>query len=487
MRGSRTSKIWLKKTYATGIEPFIHRCDCKPTLAIAVKHILTVQKKHHRADSIFISPSTLSMHTLQLFCITLPLLTLHFLSIETRLLGSIANASLSGSPTISIMNGTCQSCLCAMLNVYGSSVVALNCFRARQQCELFANYSSSISYSFQSAANITFYFLELPPIIQSTSSAVTTMPSKIVHYAYWPFDSNFNDFYGVYNGAPVNSANLSSTVGINGYGKALSVIRTSQQFADVASPGFSLVNESFTVEAWVNPGSTMASNDFLIFGQCTDSSGSNPNRCLNIILRSGKPMISFNWGGDCQSAGLVTMSRWSHVAFVHDFDRKTQSVYTNGLLSCFANGSSAYIGGSAAPLRLGGCSRMNMYFNGLIDELVLMTRVKSAAEILEDATLTFRYSFDAGEESYDSGQSSFSPLLFPYLQHRSIGHQWYHDQRRHQQQWSLRSSHLFQSVHILLSDHWPCSLRSVKLTIHYLDVDPSILEHHRHSSSCLVR
>ena len=184
----------------------------------------------------------------------------------------------------------------------------------------------------------------------------------------------------------------------------------------MASPGFSLINDSFTLEAWVNPGSGMTSNDFFIFGQCTNSSSSTPNRCLNILLQSGRPLISFNWGGDCESPGAVTINRWSHVAFVHNFDQRTQSVYTNGLLSCFANGSSLYIGGSTVPLRIGGCPRMVLYFTGLIDEVLLITRAKSAAEILEDATLTFRYSFDAGEEIYDSGQpSSFSNLSAFYL------------------------------------------------------------------------
>ena len=340
-----------------------------------------------------------------------------------------------------LINGSCEECICKTMNSINRIAAALNCYTNRQQCEIFFDYSSSVPYSLQAEPNRKFFARYLPsvhepssdgtdgvPVSQSTTqqnigkslrtrkpdnpsdyphfcylSAVTSISSRIVRSAYWPFDNNFNDFYGVYNGAPVNSANLSSNVGVNGYGKALSVVPTGSQFTEVTSPGFSLVNESFTLEAWVNPGLAMTSNDFLIFGQCTDNSGSNPNRCLNILLRSGKPMISFNWGGDCESAGVVAMNRWSHVAFVHDFDRKTQSVYTNGLLSCFANGSSAYIGGSAAPLRLGGCSRMNMYFNGLIDELVLMTRAKSAAEILEDAALTFRYSFDAGEESYDSG------------------------------------------------------------------------------------
>jgi hypothetical protein len=241
----------------------------------------------------------------------------------------------------------------------------------------------------------------------------TTAPSEVITSIFWSFDSNYNDLYNVYNGVSQNGASLSPSVGITGYGKALSV--TDWEYIEIVSPALPLVNRSFTVEAWVNPGVGMASNDFLILAQCSDTTEGIPFRCFNIILRYGKPMISFYYGGDCTANTTLSMNRWTHLAFVHNVHKQQQLIYVNGKLDGFNNASGLYIGSSVTPLVIGGSTKLNMYFNGLIDQLSFVTRVKSSTEILEDATLTIHYTFDSNTFLYDSGKKIYFPSFIRFL------------------------------------------------------------------------
>ena len=234
---------------------------------------------------------------------------------------------------------------------------------------------------------------------------VTTAISKLVQSVLWTFDSDFKDLYNVYNGVPMSGATLSASVGINGYGKALSVARASSQYVTVSSPPFLLANDSFTIEAWVYPGTTMSANDFLIFAQCSSTNSAAPNRCLQAVVRYGKAWISLFYGGDCLANSTLSANVWTHLTFVHNVQTRAQLIYVNGRLDGFLNGSSVYIGSSATPLLIGGLPTLNMYFDGLIDELSITTRAKTAAEILEDATLAARYPFDSNSPFYDTGET----------------------------------------------------------------------------------
>ena len=142
----------------------------------------------------------------------------------------------------------------------------------------------------------------------------------------------------------------------------------------------------------------------MIFAQCSNITSTSPYRCLSVILRYGRPLMSFLYGGDCGANSSVLANRWTHVAFVHDVIKQNQLIYIDGVLDGFLNASGLYVGTSATSLVIGGSTRLNMYFNGLIDELSLITRVKSAAEIYEDATLAVYYTFDADRSLEDSGE-----------------------------------------------------------------------------------
>ncbi|CAF0842747.1 unnamed protein product [Adineta steineri] len=228
---------------------------------------------------------------------------------------------------------------------------------------------------------------------------ITTGKSTIVTSIFWAFNSDYKDVYNVYNGATTNGATFSSSVGITGYGSALSVPRTSSAYVSVFSPTLSLVNQSFTVAAWVYPTSTMYANDFPILVQCVTGAD---EKCFQALLRYGVPLLTFYYD-DCNGVANFTANKWAHVAFVYDLSAKQQRIYVNGYLDSAHNSSGPYTGLGTSGLFIGGTTELNMYYDGLIDELSVDTRVKSASEILDIATLVLYYSFDSNTLTTDSG------------------------------------------------------------------------------------
>ncbi|CAF1633035.1 unnamed protein product [Didymodactylos carnosus] len=81
----------------------------------------------------------------------------------------------------------------------------------------------------------------------------TTTTSTTVVSAYWSFDNNTNDLYGVYGGSIVNGASyLSPTTSpyvYSGSDQAIRLQSTSNQSVSV-STFFNLTYTSFTVEAF---------------------------------------------------------------------------------------------------------------------------------------------------------------------------------------------------------------------------------------------
>ena len=76
---------------------------------------------------------------------------------------------------------------------------------------------------------------------------------------YWPLNSNFNDFFNIYNGIGVNNPTF-VTPGYNGYGAALSVNATASQY--VLVPIYkNMTYTSFTWEIWGYPTNLGISNN----------------------------------------------------------------------------------------------------------------------------------------------------------------------------------------------------------------------------------
>ncbi|CAF1159234.1 unnamed protein product [Adineta ricciae] len=345
--------------------------------------------------------------------------------------GVIKNVRLVPSGTI--INTTYHTCLCILVTS-SQNIQGFNYNSQNDTCALFTNYSSSFIYILQNDSDSTFYFRQLPPVISMntnystiqtqlttvlTNAAATTIKTTTtklfnagkffyvnkpttasslpVISIFWPFDNSAKDLNNVY--ATNFSGITYSALGITGYGAALSLTYSATSYVMVSTPYVNLRNRSFTIDLWANPASGMSANDYPFVVICQTTS---PNyRCLQALLRSGKPMLTLYYS-DCESSRSVKSSTWIHLAFIYDYASNTMSLYVNGYLDTNCSSVSPFQGTPNTTLIIGGAKVLKMYYEGLIDQLSVVTRVKSASEILDTATLVVYYSF-INQNLLDSG------------------------------------------------------------------------------------
>ncbi|CAF0862563.1 unnamed protein product [Adineta steineri] len=319
-------------------------------------------------------------------------------ALSTAVTSSLATTTVTASTMKTI---TTEALSTAVTSSIAATTVAASTIKTTTTEALSTAVTSTLAITTVTASTMkTTTAHALTTAVTSTHQTyVTTGKSTIVTSIFWAFNNDYKDVYNVYNGATTNGATFSSSVGITGYGSALSVPRTSSAYVSVFSPTLSLVNQSFTVAAWVYPTSTMYANDFPILVQCVTGAD---EKCFQALLRYGVPLLTFYYD-DCNGVANFTANKWAHVAFVYDLSAKQQRIYVNGYLNSTHNSSGPYTGLGTSGLFIGGTTELNMYYDGLIDELSVDTRVKSASEILDIATLVLYYSFDSSTLTTDSG------------------------------------------------------------------------------------
>ena len=97
----------------------------------------------------------------------------------------------------------------------------------------------------------------------------------------------------------------------------------------------------------------------------------------------------------------LAVNKWYHVAFVYDYSTSIQYLYLNGFLQG-SQTSGLYLG-NAGPITIGSIRNPTDYiFNGYLDQVSLVSRAKTASEVLFDATVVCYYPFDSNS-SDDSG------------------------------------------------------------------------------------
>ena len=111
-------------------------------------------------------------------------------------------------------------------------------------------------------------------------------------------------------------------------------------------------------------------------------------------------------------AGVTTLAvnTWYHVAFVYNYDTMQQIIYLNGVQDRISSSSQPYQGQSGMT-QIGvsqSSTTQSTYFNGYIDNVRVTTRAKSAAEILNAASLMAYYSFDLPNQLLDSGPNGLN-------------------------------------------------------------------------------
>jgi hypothetical protein len=220
--------------------------------------------------------------------------------------------------------------------------------------------------------------------------------------AAWTFDNTTADVYGVYNGQLMNGAGysaISTTIPYLGQGQALNVQASSNQSFQVTSPFLSLANTSFTVEAWIYSTSYTGNNG--VFSQCQCASCAD--QCFYFLVQSARLYAGFALN-DVNGLLTLTASTWYHIAFVYNYGAQQQILYLNGVQDNIKSNSAAYQG-TSGNIIIGSTqlSSTTNFFNGYIDNVRIVTRAKSATEVLSDASLIAYYSFDLPYPTIDNG------------------------------------------------------------------------------------
>ncbi|CAF1501472.1 unnamed protein product [Adineta steineri] len=190
-------------------------------------------------------------------------------------------------------------------------------------------------------------------------------------------------------------------------------------------------NRSFTVEAWIYPSTISTGNPYVDMVIYAQTSATQIYQVMYMMLRNGTGYGAF-YGDDVQGSTIFQALEWQHIAFTYDYTMTTQVIYINGVADA--------INYQAPPcLSTGGIQTIGVYtsynggfYNGYIDQLeISLGRAKSAAEILDDATLVVYYSMDdpnnpggdsgpnqitgvaSGPFSSDQGRVGQSLLFYP--------------------------------------------------------------------------
>jgi hypothetical protein len=126
------------------------------------------------------------------------------------------------------------------------------------------------------------------------------------------------------------------------------------------------------------------------------------------VVANGNLYLGF-FGDDLRGNTLLYAKQWYHVAYVYDRSAPQQLVYLNGILDGSRMPSAPYTG-NASQIALGAIPLITeiSVHTGLIDNLIFVSYVKNASEILNEATLVAYYSFDG---SYiDSGPNNINNI-----------------------------------------------------------------------------
>jgi hypothetical protein len=144
--------------------------------------------------------------------------------------------------------------------------------------------------------------------------------------AYWHFENDYLDETNNYNGTPSNGP-----VFVQGYvGQAISFSNSSNQM--VSTSYIPLLNESFSVNAWVYPIALTTTFHSGICGLCPEAAN---DFCLHMTFyKNGTSYTQYMgfYGDDVNSeTPAITMKSWINVAFTFDSTTRTISHYRNGV------------------------------------------------------------------------------------------------------------------------------------------------------------
>ena len=132
----------------------------------------------------------------------------------------------------------------------------------------------------------------------------------------------------------------------------------------------------------------------------------------DITLCISQDGIVFISGTPPSNGTQLLVNKWYHIALVYDNDLLKQQIYVNGNLDSTSTISFDSINEQFYIGAQHGEYDPTDYFNGEIDHLSITTRMKSACEILRDASLVGSYTFSSTSNlGSDSGSYGVTAQL----------------------------------------------------------------------------
>ncbi|CAF2115882.1 unnamed protein product [Rotaria magnacalcarata] len=254
------------------------------------------------------------------------------------------------------------------------------------------------------------YWSSLSPFVRGLIIGI--IADTTTNEIYWSFDGITTDLNNVYIGILVNDASYTPIVSNQPYigqGRALSLLSSLNQYFLVSTPFLDLYSTSFTIELWIYS-IINNTNDYGIFSQCQCSTCTN--QCFYLIIRSFHLFVSFK-NINLISNTILISNTWYHIAFIYDYNTKTQILYINGIQDNInLNPNSYQITSGSIEIGASTIGLIKNSFNGYIDNCKITLRAKSSIEILNDATLTAYYSFDLPYPNSDNGPNGLNGTLF---------------------------------------------------------------------------
>src|SRR5215831_3283203 len=202
----------------------------------------------------------------------------------------------------------------------------------------------------------------------------TCVPPPSGMVSWWPGDGNATDIQGSNNGTLQGGA----TFAAGKVGQAFSFASASNSGVLVPSTASLNPTEAITIDAWVNP-SSYPNTGPAVVRKDTNTVGST-QYSLNIGDGFTAGIAHCNIGGSVgATGGSVPLNQWTHLACT--YDRKNLRLYVNGI-EVASTAATQSIPTSSQDLGIGMVPGFtDRDFDGLIDEVEILNRALSQAEI----------------------------------------------------------------------------------------------------------
>jgi len=216
-----------------------------------------------------------------------------------------------------------------------------------------------------------------------TDVQTTTTPSGLV--SYWKLDEGSGTTAS--DSADSNPGTVNGAVWTTGIiGNALSFDGVNDHVLVPDAANLDLTKQ-FTLEAWINPASVVASSfGAAIISKVGGAAGNNGYQ-FGLMQGSKQVFCNFNAAGEpwptnqllASPAQPIPVNKWSHIACT--YDNSVLRAYLNGALIGSKTIGSKSVVNSSSDLVISGDGNNHGYFHGLIDEAAVYNTALSAGEI----------------------------------------------------------------------------------------------------------